>query len=637
MKRKIGLSSQILIGLVLGALVGYFFPDFGDKLKPFGDVFLRMIKMIVVPLIFSTLVMGIAGTGDFKKLGRLGGKAIVWFEFATTIALAIGLLVMNITEPGLGVTLAASASDASNAAAASQHSVDLVDYAIHIVPTNIVDAMARQDMLQIIFFSCFFGVAVAHIGGKGETIVDICQSVAEAMFKVTGYVMHFAPIGVFAMIAYTVGSYGIAMLIPLGKLIVAVAGATALFICIVATIATLFTGINFFHVIRALKDILILAFSTASSEAALPGAMKRLEALGVPKAIVTFVMPTGYSFNLDGSTLYSSAGILFIAQLYGIQMPIEQQLLVMVTLMLSTKGIAGVPGAGIIVVAATASDGAPLQYLAPYAGVSMAEYFMLQGKDCLCVYDDLSKHAQAYRAMSLLLRRPPGREAYPGDVFYLHSRLLERAAKLSDDLGGGSITALPIIETLAGDLSAYIPTNVISITDGQIFLETEAFNSGIRPAINVGLSVSRVGGSAQIKAMKKIAGTLRLSLAQYRELAAFAQFGSDLDKSTKAQIDAGERTMQLLIQPQYHPMPVEDQVMQIYLAVKNYLMPVQVNEVSQFADGFIKFMHSNYPEVGESIKKTKELGKDAEATLQKAIAEYTKQYGASHELIKEEE
>ena len=290
-----------------------------------------------------------------------------------------------------------------------------------------------------------------------------------------------------------------------------------------------------------------------------------------------------------------------------------------------------------IVVAATASDGAPLQYLAPYSGVSMAEYFMLQGKDCLCVYDDLSKHAQAYRAMSLLLRRPPGREAYPGDVFYLHSRLLERAAKLSDELGGGSITALPIIETLAGDLSAYIPTNVISITDGQIFLETEAFNSGIRPAINVGLSVSRVGGSAQIKAMKKIAGTLRLSLAQYRELAAFAQFGSDLDKSTKAQIDAGERTMQLLIQPQYHPMPVEDQVMQIYLAVKNYLMPVQVEEVSQFADGFIKFMHSNYPEVGESIKSTKELGKDAEATLQKAIAEYTKQYGASHELIKEEE
>ena len=355
LKRKIGLSTQILIGLAIGALVGYLFPDFGDKLKPVGDAFLRMIKMIVVPLIFSTLIMGIAGTGDFKKLGRLGGKAIIWFEFATTIALAIGLLVMNLTEPGVGVTLSASAANASNAAAASQHSVDLVDYAVHIVPSNIIDAMARQDMLQIIFFACFFGVAVAHIGEKGELIVDFCQSVAEAMFKVTAYVMHFAPIGVFAMIAYTVGSYGIAMLIPLGELIVAVAGATALFICIVALIASAFTRINFFCVIHALKDILFLAFSTASSEAALPGAMKRLEALGVPKSIVTFVMPTGYSFNLDGSTLYSSAGILFIAQLYGIQMPIEQQLLVMVTLMLSTKGIAGVPGAGIIVVAATAA------------------------------------------------------------------------------------------------------------------------------------------------------------------------------------------------------------------------------------------------------------------------------------------
>lgn len=355
MKRKIGLSTQILIGLAIGALVGYLFPDFGDKLKPVGDAFLRMIKMIVVPLIFSTLVMGIAGTGDFKKLGRLGGKAIIWFEFATTIALAIGLLVMNLAEPGVGVTLSASAANASHAAAASQHSVDLVDYAVHIVPSNIIDAMARQDMLQIIFFACFFGVAVAHIGEKGELIVDFCQSVAEAMFKVTAYVMHFAPLGVFAMIAYTVGSYGIAMLIPLGELIVAVAGATTLFICIVALIASAFTRINFFCVIHALKDILFLAFSTASSEAALPGAMKRLEALGVPKPIVTFVMPTGYSFNLDGSTLYSSAGILFIAQLYGIQMPLEQQLLVMVTLMLSTKGIAGVPRAGIIVVAATAA------------------------------------------------------------------------------------------------------------------------------------------------------------------------------------------------------------------------------------------------------------------------------------------
>lgn len=290
-----------------------------------------------------------------------------------------------------------------------------------------------------------------------------------------------------------------------------------------------------------------------------------------------------------------------------------------------------------IVVAATAADGAPLQYLAPYAGVSMGEYFMEQGKDVLCVYDDLSKHAQAYRTMSLLLRRPPGREAYPGDVFYLHSRLLERAAKLSDELGGGSITALPIIETLAGDVSAYIPTNVISITDGQIFLETELFNSGVRPAINVGLSVSRVGGSAQIKAMKKIAGTLRLDLAQYRELAAFAQFGSDLDKNTKAQIDRGERTMRMLVQPQYQPMSVEDQVMQIYLAVKGFLMPVKVEDISEFEDQFIKFMHTNYPDVGSRIKETKQLGEEDETVLKKAVEEFMKLFGAKHELIKEEE
>ncbi|HAQ55318.1 MAG TPA: F0F1 ATP synthase subunit alpha, partial [Anaerovibrio sp.] len=224
-----------------------------------------------------------------------------------------------------------------------------------------------------------------------------------------------------------------------------------------------------------------------------------------------------------------------------------------------------------IVVVATASDSAPLQYLAPYSGVAMAEYFMYKGGHCLCVYDDLTKHAAAYRAMSLLLRRPPGREAYPGDVFYLHSRLLERAAKLSDNLGAGSITALPIIETLAGDVSAYIPTNVISITDGQIMLETDAFYSGIRPAISVGLSVSRVGGSAQIKAMKQVAGTMRLDLAQYRELAAFAQFASDLDKATKAQLDRGARMVETLKQAQYSPLAVEEQVVVIFSAVRGFL------------------------------------------------------------------
>ena len=275
-----------------------------------------------------------------------------------------------------------------------------------------------------------------------------------------------------------------------------------------------------------------------------------------------------------------------------------------------------------IVVAATAADSAPLQYLAPYAGVAMAEHFMYQGKACLCVYDDLTKHAAAYRAMSLLLRRPPGREAYPGDVFYLHSRLLERAAKLSNDLGGGSITALPIIETQAGDLSAYIPTNVISITDGQIMLETDAFNSGIRPAINVGLSVSRVGGSAQIKAMKQVAGTMRLDLAQYRELAAFSQFASDLDKATKAQLDRGARMVETLKQAQYSPLFVQDQVMVIYTAVKGFLTDIPVERVVEFQTDFLKFMHTQHPEIGRKIIDQKKLDDALEAELRQAIEEF---------------
>ena len=275
-----------------------------------------------------------------------------------------------------------------------------------------------------------------------------------------------------------------------------------------------------------------------------------------------------------------------------------------------------------IVVAATASDNAPLQYLAPYAGVAMAEYFMYKGGHVLCVYDDLSKHAQAYRAMSLLLRRPPGREAYPGDVFYLHSRLLERAAKLSDEMGGGSITALPIIETLAGDVSAYIPTNVISITDGQIFLESDLFYAGIRPAINAGISVSRVGGAAQIKAMKQVAGRLRLDLAQFRELAAFAQFGSELDKATKAMLDRGQRLTELLKQPQYKPVSVEEQVISIYAGVNGYFDEVPVNKVSQADGDMLKFMRSNYAEVVKAIREKKQIDKETEAVLKKALKEF---------------
>ena len=275
-----------------------------------------------------------------------------------------------------------------------------------------------------------------------------------------------------------------------------------------------------------------------------------------------------------------------------------------------------------IIVAATAADSAPLQYLAPYAGVAMAEYFMYKGGHALCVYDDLSKHAAAYRAMSLLLRRPPGREAYPGDVFYLHSRLLERAAKLSDALGAGSITALPIIETLAGDLSAYIPTNVISITDGQIMLDTDAFYSGIRPAINVGLSVSRVGGSAQIKAMKQVAGTMRLDLAQYRELAAFAQFGSDLDKATKAQLDRGARMVETLKQAQYSPLSVAEQVLVIFTAVRGHLADIPVDKVVLFHTDFLKFMRTSHPEIAAAITEMQKLDDPLEADLTKAIEEF---------------
>lgn len=284
-----------------------------------------------------------------------------------------------------------------------------------------------------------------------------------------------------------------------------------------------------------------------------------------------------------------------------------------------------------IVVTATASDSAPLQYLAPYAGVTLGEHFMYKGQHVLCVYDDLSKHAAAYRAMSLLLRRPPGREAYPGDVFYLHSRLLERAAKLSDDLGAGSITALPIIETLAGDLSGYIPTNVISITDGQIMLESDLFYSGVRPAINVGLSVSRVGGSAQIKAMKQVAGRMRLDLAQYRELAAFSQFASDLDKTTKAQLDRGMRMVETLKQAQYSPLLVQDQVMIIYTAVNGYLTDVPVDQVVKFHEAFLKFMNANHPEIGKTIVEKQKLDDSAETALKTAIAEFKETFSYKQE------
>ncbi len=278
------------------------------------------------------------------------------------------------------------------------------------------------------------------------------------------------------------------------------------------------------------------------------------------------------------------------------------------------------------VVASTASEMAPLQYIAPYSGCAIGEEWMENGEDVLVIYDDLSKHATAYRTLSLLLRRPPGREAYPGDVFYLHSRLLERAARMSEEYGGGSLTALPIIETQAGDVSAYIPTNVISITDGQIYLETEMFNSGFRPAINAGLSVSRVGGAAQIKAMKKIAAPIRTELAQYRELAAFAQFGSELDADTKEKLAQGERIREVLKQPQYQPMPVEFQVIMIYVATKKLLLDVDVDKVTRFEKEFFEYIKTSYPDIPNAIREEKEISEETDAKLQKAIAAFKEEF-----------
>ena len=278
------------------------------------------------------------------------------------------------------------------------------------------------------------------------------------------------------------------------------------------------------------------------------------------------------------------------------------------------------------IVASTASELAPLQYIAPYAGCAIGEEWMENGEDVLVIYDDLSKHATAYRTLSLLLRRPPGREAYPGDVFYLHSRLLERAARMSEEYGGGSLTALPIIETQAGDVSAYIPTNVISITDGQIYLETEMFNSGFRPAVNAGLSVSRVGGAAQIKAMKKIAAPIRVELAQYRELASFAQFGSELDADTKEKLAQGERIKEILKQPQYKPMPVEYQVIIIFVATKKCLLDVPVDDITRFESEFFEFLDTKYPEIPESIKTNKVISEEVEAKLLAAVEDFKKDF-----------
>ncbi len=367
-ERGISLTNQIFIGLLLGAVFGHIFPAWVEQLKPIGDMFIRMIKMIIVPLILSSLIMGIASNGDFKKLGRLGAKAIIWFELATTLALIVGLVVVNWLQPGLGVHV--GEVDTKIVAVAAKKSVDLLETVVNIIPTNIVDGMVRGDMLQIVVFSCFFGLSAATMGDKAKPVVALATSVAEIMFKFTDYVMRFAPFGVFALISYTVSKFGLAMLFPLAKLVGSLYLGLIIFILVVLIGTAAVIRINFFKLMRVIKEPILIAFSTASSEAALPTAMEKLERFGVPKHIVNFVLPTGYIFNLDGSTLYIAMAIVFVAQMFNIPFDLSQQILMSLSLMLSTKGLAAVPGTAIIVIAGTAAAfGLPLEGIALLMGI----------------------------------------------------------------------------------------------------------------------------------------------------------------------------------------------------------------------------------------------------------------------------
>lgn len=368
-KSKISLANQIVIGMVLGIIFGYFFPAYGVAIKPLGDVFLRMIKMIIVPLIFAGLILGIAGVGDFKKMGRLGFKTMVWFELATTVALLYGLILGNVIQPGIGVDIG-MAGDTSMIAQYASKKVDVLQTFIEIIPTNFIDAMAKGNLLQIVFFSCFLGVAIANIGEKGKIMVDASNALMQAMFKVTDYVMTMTPIAVFAFMAFTIGKYGLSMIIPLGKMLLTLYGGLLLFICTVLMAACLLIKVKFFEVIRIFKQPIILAFTTSSSEAAMPAVMERLEKFGVPRHIVNFVIPTGYTFNMDGGTLYYCIGVLFIAQVYGIQLDLTTQLLIFATLMVTSKGIAGVYGAAMIVLTGTiAAFGLPVEGLVLLMGI----------------------------------------------------------------------------------------------------------------------------------------------------------------------------------------------------------------------------------------------------------------------------
>ena len=364
-----GVTTQIFIGLVLGIVVGYLWPGFGVAVKPLADAFLRMIKMIIAPLLFATLVVGIAGTGDLKAMGRIGLKAIVYFEVATTVALFLGLALVNIFKPGAGLAMPIGA-DTTAAAAMAQNQQHAWDIFLHLFPTSVVDAMARGDILQLVVFSTFFGIALAAIGPKGQPVLDVLDSTAQVMFKFTGYVMAFAPIGVFAAIAATVGGKGLAILFTLGKLVALMYLGLIIFVVIVVGGVSYLIRVPFLTFLKAIREPFLIAFTTASSEAALPKSLEVMERFGVPKNIVGFVLPTGYSFNLDGTTLYLSLASIFVAQLAGIEMTFGQQLVMMVTLMLTSKGVAGVPRAALVVLTATLTQfGLPLEGAAILLGI----------------------------------------------------------------------------------------------------------------------------------------------------------------------------------------------------------------------------------------------------------------------------
>lgn len=374
--KKIGLAFQIILGLILGIIVGAVFygnPVVTSYLQPFGDIFIRLIKMIVVPIVFSSLVVGVAGVGDIKKVGKIGGKTILYFEVVTTFAIIVGLLVANLVHPGNGVNisnLATTSIDKYMHTAETASSHGLMDTFINIVPTNIFESLSKGDLLPIIFFSVMFGLGVAAIGEKGKPVLAICQGVADAMFWITNQIMKLAPLGVFGLIGVTVSKFGLASLIPLGKLIITVYGAMILFVLFVLGFVAKMSGTSIISLIRLLKDELILAFTTASSEAVLPKLMEKMEKFGCSKAITSFVIPTGYSFNLDGSTLYQSIAALFIAQIYGIHLPLYAQINLVLVLMLTSKGMAGVPGASFVVLLATVgSVGIPVEGVAFIAGI----------------------------------------------------------------------------------------------------------------------------------------------------------------------------------------------------------------------------------------------------------------------------